>query len=667
MNKFRLAWYCAIAMSGVNAVAQQPRPNLGDVSLEELGQIQVFSASQHSQDVRDAPSSVTVITAEEIQKHGYRTLASILDTVREFYITVDRVYSFVGFRGFGRPGDYNSRILLLINGHRMNDNIYDQAMLGTEFPLDVSMIERVEVIRGPGSSLYGSNAFFAVINVVARTASGVSGWRVSAKPSSYGTLQAGISYGGQLKGTDILLSGTASNSSGQTLYFPEFDSPDSNNGISRKLDFDRSRNLFLSAHRGSFAFQAIANWRITGIPTAPWETTFGDRRNLNRDQHQLADLSYKPTWGPWDARIRGYYDRYGYDADWPYPGEQLNVDWARGQMWGTEVEVSRRPSEKHRLTFGAEIRDNFQQDQKNYDVQPAPLLYIDSRESSWLGAFFGQDEIAILAKLTLNAGLRYDHYSRISSALNPRLGLIYRPIESTSIKLLFGSAFRAPTVFEMFYGSDSGSDSNISGYRNNPTLDPEKIQNIEAVWEQDLGSHVRWSTNVFRNNANHLISEITDPESGLLMYVNADRSRATGVGTELGAHSGNGMGGSVAYSFTKAQDPKNDKELVNSPRHLGKIRFDAPIPGPSLTGGFDMRFSGARTSLRGNRVPPFVVANGTLSGLTLKRRLEISSGVYNVFNNAAFDVAPTEDLQDCLRQNGRSFRLTFTWHISGDQ
>jgi hypothetical protein len=80
-----------------------------------------------------------------------------------------------------------------------------------------------------------------------------------------------------------------------------------------------------------------------------------------------------------------------------------------------------------------------------------------------------------------------------------------------------------------------------------------------------------------------------------------------------------------------------------------------------------MRFSGARTSLRGNRVPPFVVANGTLSGLTLKRRLEISSGVYNVFNNAAFDVAPTEDLQDCLRQNGRSFRLTFTWHISGDQ
>ena len=63
MNKFRLAWYCAIAISGVNAVAQQPRPNLGDVSLEELGQIQVFSASQHSQDVRDAPSSVTVITA----------------------------------------------------------------------------------------------------------------------------------------------------------------------------------------------------------------------------------------------------------------------------------------------------------------------------------------------------------------------------------------------------------------------------------------------------------------------------------------------------------------------------------------------------------------------------------------------------------------------------
>jgi iron complex outermembrane receptor protein len=128
----------------------------------------VYGASKYEQKVTEAPSSVSIITSSEIKKYGYRTLADILRSVRSFYITYDRNYSYVGVRGFGRPGDYNSRILLLIDGHRTNDNIYNQAFVGAEAIIDVDLIERVEVIRGPGSSLYGSNAFFAVINVITR-------------------------------------------------------------------------------------------------------------------------------------------------------------------------------------------------------------------------------------------------------------------------------------------------------------------------------------------------------------------------------------------------------------------------------------------------------------------------------------------------------------------
>jgi iron complex outermembrane receptor protein len=105
------------------------------------------------QSASDAPASVTVITADEIQKYGYRTLADILQSVRGFYITSDRLYSYVGVRGFGRLGDWNSRILLLVDGHRVNNNVDGHGMLGTEFLVDVDLIERVEVIRGPSSSL----------------------------------------------------------------------------------------------------------------------------------------------------------------------------------------------------------------------------------------------------------------------------------------------------------------------------------------------------------------------------------------------------------------------------------------------------------------------------------------------------------------------------------
>jgi len=140
-----------------------------DLNPEELKSVQVYSASMYLQSDREAPSSVTVITAEQIRQFGYRTLADALRSVRGFDVTYDRNYAYVGVRGFSRPGGYNDQILLLINGHRLNDNVYDQAHLDSDFPLDVDLIERIEIVRGPSSSLYGTSAFLAVINVITKT------------------------------------------------------------------------------------------------------------------------------------------------------------------------------------------------------------------------------------------------------------------------------------------------------------------------------------------------------------------------------------------------------------------------------------------------------------------------------------------------------------------
>ena len=164
--------------------------SLPDLSLEDLMKLdagQVFGASERLQPVTEAPASVSFITAEEIARYGYRTLADILRGVRGMYVTDDRNFSLIGTRGFAKPGDYNSRILLLVNGHRVNDNVFGQAEIGAEFGLDPAMFERVEIIRGPASSLYGDSAFFAVVNVITRTGASLGGGSVTLEAGTLGT------------------------------------------------------------------------------------------------------------------------------------------------------------------------------------------------------------------------------------------------------------------------------------------------------------------------------------------------------------------------------------------------------------------------------------------------------------------------------------------------
>lgn len=113
----------------------------------------VTGASKYQQELIDAPASISIISADDIRKGGYRTLDEILNSVRGFYTTYDRAYSYVGLRGFSPLGDYGTRLLVLVDGHRLNDAVYEQAPVGSDFPVDIDLIKRVEVIRGPSSSL----------------------------------------------------------------------------------------------------------------------------------------------------------------------------------------------------------------------------------------------------------------------------------------------------------------------------------------------------------------------------------------------------------------------------------------------------------------------------------------------------------------------------------
>lgn len=139
------------------ALAQEQPVDLTGLSIEDLMKIEVasvYGASRFVQKVTEAPASIAIVTSEDIRTYGYRNLSDVLKSVRGIYVNYDRNYDYLGIRGFARPGDYNTHILLLVNGHRLNDNVYDTAPIGADFPLDINLIDRVEIIRGPSSSIY---------------------------------------------------------------------------------------------------------------------------------------------------------------------------------------------------------------------------------------------------------------------------------------------------------------------------------------------------------------------------------------------------------------------------------------------------------------------------------------------------------------------------------
>lgn len=634
--------------------AQNKGTDLTDLTVDQLQNIRIYSASKHLQSSSDAPSSVTVITARDIEQYGYRDLAEILESVRGFYIAYDRDYSFVGVRGFGHLGDWNSRVLLLVDGHRINDNVLGQAMLGSEFLVDIDMIDRIEIIRGPSSSLYGANAFFAVINVITRKPNQSRGIELSFAPGSFASYEGRATYSGPLKNADVLLSDTFYNSSGPTLFFPEFDTPGTNFGVTRNTDYESTQHALATlAYRG-FTLQGLYSTRDKGVPTAYFGGAFNDPRTQNYDDHAYLDVSYEHSINEnWNLRLRTSYDQATDDA--PVASQTsstgavlVNRFGFRGNGSDSEAQLSRTLFEKHNLSIGSEVTDNIEQNQADFTASTSSFVRV--KTSSLIWALYGQDEFAITPELILNAGVRYDHYYTFGGTTNPRLGVIYHFNPHTTGKLLYGTAFRPPEPYETY--PDYGLF-----YANNLQLTPETIRSGEAVVERALGEHFSLSASVFRNDIRHLITLTSDAGSGLSHYENFGSARATGAEFELGGELGKGLRGSASYSFTDAKSGVTSVPLDNSPKHLAKINLSLPLWRQKLSASTNAQYTSTRGTLAGGEIGGFGVINATLVAHTFDKHMELSASVYNLFDKNYFDPGRPEDIQDRIQQDGRTFRL----------
>jgi outer membrane receptor for ferrienterochelin and colicins len=650
-------------VSSTQALAQDKRAtrDLLDKSLEDLLSIEVdsvYSASGFTQKITEAPASVTIITSEEIQKYGYRTLADILRNVPGFYVTYDRNYSYVGLRGYGPPGDYNSRIALLIDGHRLNDNLYDGALIGPEFPIDVDLIERVEVIRGPNSSLYVASAFLGVVSVITKRGKDVPGVSVAGEVASYGTYKGRVSYGNTFNnGLELLLSGSFFDSHGQDqLFFPTFDNPATNNGNALNADDDQFRQLFADASWGGFTLHGAFGLRDKGIPTAPFGTVFNVTQTRTIDERSYLDLQYARKLGHgWSIANRVYLDQYNNDGTYIYdysasggPSRVMNKNFAHGKWWGDEVTFSKQILERQRLSVGSEFRDNFQQNQGNYDLKPF-VQYFNDRRTSNIFSVYAQDEIHLRKNLVLNVGLRYDRYSIFGETVNPRAALIYSPWDKTTFKLLYGQSFRAPNFFELFY--------HAPGNEANPSLRPETVKTTEVVWEQYFANHFQMAASAFYYPIHSLITEQVDPLTGNNVFSNAQSLDIRGLDFTLSRELPRGLEASMSYSFQSATKPSTQVPVVNSPQHLVQASISVPLIKQKMFASMDLQYVGKRATLAGQYTESYVVPNFTLFSRKILKGWEASASIYNAFNQKYSDPVGNGRAADTLVQDGRTFRI----------
>jgi outer membrane receptor for ferrienterochelin and colicins len=654
------------AMSAFPAFAAEqsasPSQNLTDLSLQQLLEMPVqlvYAASKYEQKVARAPASVSIVTADEIRRHGFRTLADVLRSMRGVYISNDRNYTYLGMRGFLRPGDYNSRVLLLIDGHRMNDNIYSGTYVGREGAIDVSTIERVEFVRGPGSSIYGSNAFFGIVNVITKGAEQAQGLEISGDAGTLDSYEGRVSYANRFTDqASALLTGSYYTSDGQDkLYFREFDprvSDDpraANNGIAQGLDSEDAFNLFGKLQLNEFTVSAFFTSRNKQVPTASFDTLFNDPSERTRDRHGYFDLKYEHHYSANLSVLgRTFYDHYEYSGGYPYDYGVLR-DAALGEWAGTEWQLTGKLFDRHAFVTGVEYRENLRAQQLSYDDLTPRVYYVDSDERSRDVGVFVQDEISLTTHVLLNAGLRYDHYFEgFGGTLNPRMGLIYAPDDNRSFKALYGQAFRAPTPFEQFY---------YLGTQERQALEPETIRTYELAYQQTLNRHHRLDVSLFHYDIEDLISQITNSD-GDTYYANLSRARAKGIEIEVEGRYDNGIQAQLSYTLQRAEDAVTGEELSSSPRGLAKFNLLAPLAGEKLSLGAELLFQGSMRTLASSRESSFWIGNLTLTSRWPVMGLEIAGGVYNVLDAQYGYVGAEEHLQDVIQQDGRTYRVKLT-------
>jgi iron complex outermembrane receptor protein len=364
----------------------------------------------------------------------------------------------------------------------------------------------------------------------------------------------------------------------------------------------------------------------------------------------------------WQVKSRVAYGEYDYYGSWPMYGASdggnpdilVNHDSWDGSWLETELQVVGRPIPQHTLTAGVESRFDLRQEQRTWD--PQAVYLDDARHDVTWGVYF-QDEFRVLQNLALVGGARYDAYDSFGGTTNPRLAAIYDLTQDTTFKLIYGTAFRAPSAYELYY-QDGGQTQKPALH-----LDPETITTYEAVVEQQFSREWRGTATGFYYVMKDLIDQYQDPSDGLLVFRNLEQVEARGVELALEGRWEGGWRSRVSYTYADARDGTTRATLVDSPNHLAKLNVIVPVVRETLFAGLEVLYDSSSKTLSGADTDDFVLTNLTLTYVSHDKHVELSASVYNLFDTHYAYPAFEEHVQDVIEQDGRAFRVKLTYRF----
>ncbi|WP_458094046.1 TonB-dependent receptor domain-containing protein [Roseomonas sp. WA12] len=522
--------------------------------------------------LEDAPASMTVITRQELESRPIQDLA---DALRDSPgITIQGVG--LGRQGVSIRGMPSDQTLYLIDGRRVN--VAGSAIAHADFDLNwvpKEAIERIEVVRGPLSSLYGSDALGGVVNVITRAATdrwvgAFSGWGGLAERGEGSQTQFGAYAGGPLI-PGVL--GLTLSAQGQTrsevpdVVNPRVTALENRDSISGNLGLTwtptTSQRVDFNYSRGH-----DDRWRnllSSGARPVPYRS----KDDIEREQ---ISLSHRGAWGWGDTLIRGYRSRLQRDNSvsigTPTGPQTLTDDVLDGRVtipaWGW-----------HRFSVGGELREERLEDRS---------VNASGKDRVTHGALFLQDEIALTERLSLTAGARFDHHEAFGWHTSPRAYLVWRATDELTFRGGVGSGFRAPTLKQLSPGYNAVGGGGRFTITGNPDLRPETNTSYEAGVSYAPGPWEVRAT-VFQANLEDLVETLCTRSCGvrgreLRTYRNVDEARIRGIEIGGGVRLPADFRVDINYTYLDAQDLTDDRELTERPRHgiNGVMRWEPEGP-----------------------------------------------------------------------------------------
>ncbi|MBV8781616.1 MAG: TonB-dependent receptor [Phycisphaerae bacterium] len=591
----------------------------------------VVAADMRKQTLQQAPASVNVVSANDIELFNYRSLADVLRGQRSFYIYNDGLNSFAGVRGFQRPGDPNARILVLEDGRPTNELVYGQSHFDQDFVVPMEAVKQVEIVRGPGSSLYGTNAMFGVINVVTKDGADVNGIAVKTEAGTAETIHENVLYGEQFKGGwDVIADISGFSTAGdQDIIYDGVTDAAHNFGHIRHSDDQDTVTGFAKIKNGPITFQVDSASRQTDDSTATYLTSFFNPGWLKEHQTN-ATLRLDKAFDGQDLHAMLYYTHYDFRLKSIYDTTQVTTPYdyytnAEDDFIGEQVHYGWQVTPDFHLLAGADATEALHTRQYDTDTIDGQILNVPASYSSF--GLFVEGEQKVTSWLTVTVGGRFDEVQRVGTNLSPRVAVVVTPTKQDTIKALYGSAFRSPTLADLLYATPPPS-----GVIANPDLHPEKIATYELAWEHQYKNGWQTTLNGYLWNLTNPVDTAVLPD-GSTQQQNGGALWAHGVEAEIDKRWESGASFRAYATYSRATD--DNGILSHSPEWITGTSFAVPVLWKNTFLAVEPQIVGSMKNDLGEYVSPTFVTNVIFTSRDVCKGLTFQAGVYNLFANYA--------------------------------